>query len=101
MNIRSPSSTRMNFCQVHYKRVKTVARKGCERSVNQQLSNKEGRSGAMQASLSVSVTILFKIVWPDFIQVGYKILNLNLTIKPIYTLACRSSHQSGRGRIQT
>ncbi len=33
---------------------------------------KEGRSGAMQASLSVSVAILFKIVWPDFIQVGYK-----------------------------
>ncbi len=49
-----------------------LARKGGERSVNQQLSNKEGRSGAMQASLSVSVAILFKIVWPDFIQVGYK-----------------------------
>jgi len=32
----------------------------------------------MQASLSVSVAILFKIVWPDLIQVGYKNIKFKL-----------------------
>lgn len=55
--------------------------------MNQQLSNKEGRSGAMQASLSVSVAILFKIVWPDLIQVGYKNIKFKINNQTYFAIS--------------